>query len=90
MLFGRFPFLTKLFADAAYQGPVFANAAARQRLTSTRIASFPDHTPATDWNLSPVIRTYRPPSFGPFAVGKKLGRNTIGRARMRLVGVPWR
>jgi transposase len=28
-LFGRFPFLTKLFADAGYQGPVFANAAAR-------------------------------------------------------------
>ena len=27
-LFGRFPFLTKLFADGAYQGPVFARAAA--------------------------------------------------------------
>ena len=27
-LFGRFPFLTKLFADAGYQGPVFENAAA--------------------------------------------------------------
>lgn len=25
---GRFPFLLKLFADAGYQGPVFANAAA--------------------------------------------------------------
>jgi transposase len=28
-LFGRFPFLTKLFADGGYQGPVFARAAAR-------------------------------------------------------------
>ena len=28
-MFGRFPFLKKLFADAAYQGPVFANSAAR-------------------------------------------------------------
>jgi transposase len=28
-LFGRFPFLTKLFADGAYQGPIFAKAAAR-------------------------------------------------------------
>ena len=27
-LFGRFPFLTKLFADGGYQGPVFAKAAA--------------------------------------------------------------
>ena len=27
-LFGRFPFLTKLFADGGYQGPVFAEAAA--------------------------------------------------------------
>jgi transposase len=27
-LFGRFPFLTKLFADGGYQGPVFARAAA--------------------------------------------------------------
>src|SRR5476649_684902 len=26
-LFGRFPFLTKLFADGGYQGPVFARAA---------------------------------------------------------------
>ena len=28
-LFGRFPFLKKLFADGGYQGPVFAAAAAR-------------------------------------------------------------
>jgi len=28
-LFGRFPFLTKIFADAAYQGPIFADAVAR-------------------------------------------------------------
>jgi transposase len=28
-LFGRFPFLTKLFADGGYQGPVFARAAAQ-------------------------------------------------------------
>ena len=28
-LFGRFPFLTKLFADAAYQGPIFADTVAR-------------------------------------------------------------
>lgn len=28
-LFGRFPFLTKLFADGGYQGPVFKDAAAR-------------------------------------------------------------
>jgi hypothetical protein len=27
-LFGRFPFLTKLFVDGGYQGPVFAGAAA--------------------------------------------------------------
>jgi transposase len=27
-MFGRFPFLTKLFADGGYQGPVFARAAA--------------------------------------------------------------
>jgi transposase len=27
-LFGRFPFLTKLFADGGYQGPIFANTAA--------------------------------------------------------------
>ncbi len=26
MLFGRFPFLEKLFADSAYQGPIFADA----------------------------------------------------------------
>jgi hypothetical protein len=25
-LFGRFPFLEKLFADSAYQGPIFGNA----------------------------------------------------------------
>ena len=28
-LFGRFPFLTKVFADGGYQGPVFARAAAK-------------------------------------------------------------
>jgi transposase len=28
-LFRRFPFLTKLFADGGYQGPVFARAAAK-------------------------------------------------------------
>jgi len=28
-LFGRFPFLEKLFADSAYQGPVFAAAAGK-------------------------------------------------------------
>jgi transposase len=28
-LFGRFPFLTKLFADGGYQGPVFNDAATR-------------------------------------------------------------
>jgi hypothetical protein len=28
-LFGRFPFLEKLFADSAYQGPIFSNALAR-------------------------------------------------------------
>jgi len=28
-LFGRFPFMTKLFADGGYQGPVFATAATR-------------------------------------------------------------
>ena len=28
-LFGRFPFLEKLFADSAYQGPIFGNALAR-------------------------------------------------------------
>lgn len=28
-LFGRFPFLEKLFADSAYQGPIFANALAK-------------------------------------------------------------
>jgi transposase len=28
-LFGRFPFLTKLFADGGYQGPVFKDAASR-------------------------------------------------------------
>jgi hypothetical protein len=27
-LFGRFPFLEKLFADSAYQGPIFGNALA--------------------------------------------------------------
>jgi hypothetical protein len=31
-LFGRFPFLTKLFADGGYQGPVFAKAAAQAML----------------------------------------------------------
>ncbi len=29
MLFGRFPFLEKLFADSAYQGPIFADATAK-------------------------------------------------------------
>ncbi len=28
-LFGRFPFLGKLFADSAYQGPIFAAAAGK-------------------------------------------------------------
>lgn len=28
-LFGRFPFLEKLFADSAYQGPIFAGALAK-------------------------------------------------------------
>ena len=28
-LFGRFPFLTKLFADSAYQGPIFGSALAK-------------------------------------------------------------
>jgi transposase len=28
-LFGQFPFLQKLFADSAYQGPIFGNALAR-------------------------------------------------------------
>jgi NAD binding domain of 6-phosphogluconate dehydrogenase len=28
-LFGQFPFLVKLFADSAYQGPIFANALAK-------------------------------------------------------------
>ncbi len=25
-LFGQFPFLKRLFADSAYQGPIFSNA----------------------------------------------------------------
>jgi putative transposase len=29
MLLGRFPYLEKLFADSAYQGPIFANAIAK-------------------------------------------------------------
>ena len=28
-LFGRFPFLEKLFADSAYQGPIFADGAGK-------------------------------------------------------------
>ena len=28
-LFGRFPYLEKVFADSAYQGPIFASALAR-------------------------------------------------------------
>lgn len=28
-LFGQFPFLQKLFADSAYQGPIFSNATAK-------------------------------------------------------------
>jgi putative transposase len=28
-LFGRFPFLAKLFADSAYQGPIFGSALAK-------------------------------------------------------------
>ena len=28
-LFGQFPFLAKLFADSAYQGPIFGNALAK-------------------------------------------------------------
>jgi transposase len=28
-LFGQFPFLEKLFADSAYQGPIFGNALAK-------------------------------------------------------------
>ena len=28
-LFGQFPFLVKLFADSAYQGPIFGNALAK-------------------------------------------------------------
>ncbi len=28
-LFGRFPYLEKLFADSAYQGPIFADALAK-------------------------------------------------------------
>lgn len=28
-LFGQFPFLEKLFADSAYQGPIFANVRAK-------------------------------------------------------------
>ncbi len=28
-LFGQFPFLVKLFADSAYQGPIFGNALAQ-------------------------------------------------------------
>jgi putative transposase len=28
-LFGQFPFLGKLFADSAYQGPIFADAPAK-------------------------------------------------------------
>src|SRR5438045_8955868 len=28
-MFGRFPFLEKLFADSAYQGPIFGNALAK-------------------------------------------------------------
>ena len=28
-LFGQFPFLEKLFADSAYQGPIFSNALAK-------------------------------------------------------------
>ncbi len=28
-LFGQFPFLNKLFADSAYQGPIFGNALAK-------------------------------------------------------------
>jgi transposase len=34
-LFGRFPFLTKLFADAGYQGPVFARTAKKAMPTLT-------------------------------------------------------
>jgi len=29
MLFGRFPFLDKLFADSAYQGPIFSSVVAK-------------------------------------------------------------
>ena len=43
-LFGQFPFLEKLFADSAYQGPIFANALAKflPRL-ETEIVKRSDH-----------------------------------------------
>ena len=39
MLFGRFPFLEKLFADSAYQGPIFAMRSAKSCLVSTSKSS---------------------------------------------------
>ena len=43
-LFGQFPFLEKLFADSAYQGPIFANVLAKilPRL-ETEIVKRSDH-----------------------------------------------
>ena len=43
-LFGQFPFLRKLFADSAYQGPIFANALAEVLpYLKTEIVKRPDH-----------------------------------------------
>jgi putative transposase len=43
-LFGQFPFLQKLFADSAYQGPIFANALAEVvPYVKTEIVKRSDH-----------------------------------------------
>ena len=42
-LFGQFPFLQKLFADSAYQGPIFGNALAKiLPCVETEIVKRPD------------------------------------------------
>jgi putative transposase len=60
-LFGQFPFLQKLFADSAYQGPIFGNALAKiLPCVETEIVKRPDQAKGfvqlpKRWIVEPTI-----------------------------------
>jgi hypothetical protein len=72
---GLFPFLEKLFADSAYQGPIFANVSPKSCLVSKPKSSNDPLTPKGSCSY-PSVGSLNEPSHGSIVVA---GSPRIGK-----------